>query len=228
MKRFILILFFASVVFIAWFLLKSLNPSKNLPAVEGAKKNQLVLRSNIVSRIQMSAVQSQPAQSNVSPQEPLNAFTATSLNQWTNALPRLHRLNPSKYEEAWILEERNPNKHPSVLLVGKNGDNLNYLLDFVDIQVKPNGHIRQVELQTPFMDIDDIRDFGTQLCALLDINPNNFLAWCDKVGNQWVDQPIFYSGGGDSLSPGKTVAFNIRHTFNNEKPWYIDFVLSDK
>ncbi|HLX69682.1 MAG TPA: hypothetical protein VKV04_08660 [Verrucomicrobiae bacterium] len=200
------------------------SPDGNFDAYE---KPHLVSPEEAAQAATAAVVSDQPRQGNVPSQERLNVFAATNLDEWTNALPELHRLNPSKYEESWILEECNPDKQRSVRLAGKDGDHLTYPVSFVDVRVKPGGHIRQVELQSPSMNIDEIRKFGLRLCDLLSIDENGLRNWCNQVGNNWVDQPLFYSGAGISPNPGKAVAFNIRRTFNNEKPWYIDFVYTD-
>jgi len=55
-----------------------------------------------------------------------------------------------------------------------------------------------------------------------------FNAWCDKVGNRWMDEPGFTSAASHLPNSDKTFGFQARATFNNEKPWYILLIISDK
>jgi hypothetical protein len=140
-------------------------------------------------------------------------------------IPSLKLLQQYTGTQSWI------SYHTSVpfQLQGQNDRTFVFNADFIDSEIiATNGRVQSLELQSSYMNIDEIQAFGLQLCAFLSIDPKNFLAWCDKVGNRWLDQPLFYSGAGASPSSNKIMAFNIRHTFNNEKPWYIDFIFQDK
>jgi len=77
----------------------------------------------------------------------------------------------------------------------------------------------EAELQTPNMNIDETRELGVQLCKLIGQDPTEFLAWCDKVGNHWLDAPLY---GTKSNAP---LSFKILMTYNNDKPWCIDLAI---
>lgn len=68
------------------------------------------------------------------------------------------------------------------------------------------------------MNIDETREFGLQLCNMLEVDPKDFLAWCGQVGNHWLDAPLFNTGN-------KSYGFGIRRTYNDEKSWFINFVI---
>lgn len=236
MKRFLLLLTLVGIALLIWLCFEKGSALNNQSLASNTnvqeKNNSQQPKTNLVAPSIISsnfANTLESVQTNIPPQQLLNAVTTTSLAQWQIALPNLKRLNPSDIEESWILEERNPNKYPSVLLTGNNGTNINFVASFVDVQaVKPDNHIRRIELQAPKMTIDEARTLGLQLCDLMELDSSQFLAWCDKVGNSWVDKPVFASKAGVSPDSNKTIGFTVNSTFNSEKPWYVTFILSDK
>jgi hypothetical protein len=53
---------------------------------------------------------------------------------------------------------------------------------------------------------------------MLGQDPTDFLAWCNKVGNNWLDAPLYSTGD-------HYYGFQILNTYNNENPWYINFLI---
>jgi hypothetical protein len=156
-----------------------------------------------------------------------DVVTATNLSQWQASIPKLRLLNPSEFEESWILEIHDSSKYLQVRLTGVRGQSFSYITQFIDIEVKTNDYVRRVELHAPNMHIEEIRALGSELNNLFGIEPQSFLAWCNTVGNRSMDQPVFASKDGVSPNPNKNIGYTINHTFNDEKPWYVTFIYSD-
>lgn len=235
MKRYYLILLPVCLALIVWFYPRKKTTFESQPAVFIANEQAQPVSQQSETNFAATAInysnveQRLPLQTNLSSRELFNAVAATNLTQWKAALPGIQRLNPSDIEESWILEERDPSKYPSVLLVGANGQNINYVTSFIDVQITKSGdHIRRVELQAPRMTINETRALGLRLCDLLELDPKDFMTWYDRVGNTWVDKPTFSSKAGVSPVPSKVAGYTVDATFNNEKPWYITFILSDR
>jgi hypothetical protein len=89
-------------------------------------------------------------------------------------------------------------------------------------------HVRRVELQSVWMNIADTRSLGDSLLQMLGKDDGGFDAWCDKVGNNWIDAPLYSSGGSQIPESGKFCGFQILNTFNNEQPWTINFVITGR
>jgi hypothetical protein len=147
-----------------------------------------------------------------------NALTATNIEQWKAAIKGLHK-SPG-LSESWDMEITNRTSGIIVPLVA-NGQTNFYKARFINIDVYQgsDGKIMEVQMHSPIMNIDETRELGLQLCNLLQIDPKGFLAWCGKVGNRWMDQPLFGDGDGHHYS------FHLLQTFDNEKPWYINFMI---
>lgn len=157
--------------------------------------------------------------------EAFNALAATNLTQWKQTVKELTQLGGFKYEQHWIMEmhnsDRSANRNIGKLFVfNHGGKTITYEATFISITTKGNiGNILQVELQTPNMNIEETKKLGLQLCNMFNWDSSGFQAWCDKTGNRWLDAPLYGTGDHDHT-------FNVRNTFNNEKPWYIDFVIA--
>jgi hypothetical protein len=93
---------------------------------------------------------------------------------------------------------------------------------------KKDGHVRQLTLHSPEMDIDQIRQIGLELDEAWGLDPSDFLAWCSKVGNKWLDAPLFSSRNGIPPAPNQYIGFSVRSGLNDEKPWYIGITIQDK
>jgi hypothetical protein len=170
-------------------------------------------------------------ENNLSPlrQTKLDATKVSDLNDWKNVFPEIKLLNPSPVEESWVYQNQNSHDYSSVVISGSGERSLNFATSLVDVQVsKPDNHIRRIELQAPKMTIQQIKNLGLQMCSVLQIEPKAFQAWCDAVGNVWIDKPVFSSGAGISPNDAKTIGFTVNPTFDNNCPWYMTFLFSDK
>jgi hypothetical protein len=146
---------------------------------------------------------------------------------WTNAVPNLKVWIHSRNFLSLVADEGSSTNYPAVFITGANGDKIEYTAKLTSVHAIGD-HVQRVELQSPNMTIDETRTLGLQLCKVLGIDSKDFLSWCDKVGNRWLDQPVFASKNGISPVPSKTVGFTANATFNDRKPWFITFICTDK
>jgi hypothetical protein len=158
-------------------------------------------------------------------QKLLDVGKAQSIVDWTNAIPDFKISTHTAYVDSWVMEQDNPAKYPSVLLTGKSNETIQYKSDFIDIEI--TDRIRRIEIHSPNLNVEDVKTLGDSLLRLMGKDEENFNAWCDKVGNRWMDQPQFSSGNAYFPNGGKTYGFQTLPTFNNEKPWYILLVITD-
>ncbi len=176
------------------------------------------LETNLANAVPVQAIQ-QPTNVIESVSEPINALAATNLEQWKSAIKSLKPLAGFTTEQHWLFEQ--PGRKtglPILLSVGDKTVRYSAVLISVNAQ-NENGQVRRAEMQSSNMDIDETRELGLQLCDMLGADPKDFLTWCNKVGNQWLDAPLYSTGSASG-------AFGIHRTYNNEKPWYINFVIS--
>ena len=152
--------------------------------------------------------------------EPINALAATNLDQWKAIISGLKQFGDNKYHQDWVMEQTNRISGVPMLLE-TSGQTVSYKVRFIDITIiNETGKILCIETHSPIMNIDETRELGSQLFSLFGWDSKGFLKWCDKVGNHWLDAPLFT--GGDLAH-----TFNVRNTFNNEKPWYIEFDINN-
>ena len=59
---------------------------------------------------------------------------------------------------------------------------------------------------------------GLQLGKLFGYEDGEFIAWCDKVENHWLDAALYSRGD-------HYFGFTIIRTYNDEKPWCIQVLL---
>ena len=224
MKKILFISLLLIVALTAWFCLTKQAPQNSLTSeptntvVESppqSETNSLAVVSNTSSSEPVSQ------QTNtIEPIEPTNEMTnalmATNIEQWKAAIKGLHK-SPG-LSESWHMEQTNQASYVPITLQ-ENGQTVSYKVRFIDISIKnENGDILEAEARSPMMNIDETRELGLQLCNMLQVDPKNFLAWCDKVGNHWLDQPLFGDGN-------RHYSFHLFHTYNNEKPWSISFMI---
>jgi hypothetical protein len=152
----------------------------------------------------------------------LNALNATNLDQWKEVIPGLRYSDNLGRWSSWVMEQTNRLTGIPVSL-DENGKTISYRVRFVNIGVYNNegGKIMEVEMHSPMMNIDETRSLGLQLCQMLELDSSGFSEWCDKVGNHWPDSPLFSTASNAHLS------FRILNTFNNDTPWYINFVIQN-
>jgi hypothetical protein len=143
-----------------------------------------------------------------------NALTAMNIEQWKQTIKDLHKM--PGLSESWHMEQTNQNSYVPVTLE-ENGQTISYKVRFIDISIKnANGDILEAQLRSPMMNIDETRELGLQLCNILGIDSKDFSNWCDKVGNHWLDTPLYSIGN-------HYYGFETFHTYNDEKPWSISF-----
>ena len=104
------------------------------------------------------------------------------------------------------------------VMLGVNGQAVNLNVWFADVDVLKDGQIRKIEMQSSIMNIDETKALGLKLCNMLGVDPKDFLVWCDKVGNHWLDAPLYATGS-------KAYGIQILHTFDDERPWLINFII---
>ncbi len=156
--------------------------------------------------------------------ETFNAITATNLEQWKMMVKGLRYSDTfgntnSNGWKSWVMEKHGMDASIPIKLV-VNGQVLLYNANFIDVDALiSDGEIQSVKLHSPKMNIDETRTLGLQLCKMLDIDPKEFLAWSDKVGNHWLDAPLYSNGGA-------AFGFGIYMTYNDKKPWYVILIIN--
>jgi hypothetical protein len=222
-KLFILLLLTA--VLIAWFYLTK-QATQKLPILEPtntvAELPPQQLETNFIevtsNTAPVEAVQ-QPTNA-IEPTVPLtNALIATNIEQWKAAIQGLKKEAGFITEQHWLVEQ--PGRKAGLPINLSLGDKtVQYSAVLISVTAKNEiGDIMEVEMQSPNMNIHDTRELGLQLCNMLGVDPKDFLAWCDKVGNHWLDAPL-YAGGNRNYS------FQILNGYNDEKPWLINFMIT--
>lgn len=227
MKKFLSILLLLIVALIVWFCLIK-QTAKKPPTPEQVRETMPPLETNSVSVISnTSDIQIASQQTNaIDLVMPLtNALTATNLEQWKMAIKGLKPLAGFKFKQHWLVEQPGrTNAVPIVLSFGNK--TIQYSAVLISILAKNDtGDIMEVEMQTPNMNIDEIRKLGIQFCDMFGLNSSDFLAWCDKVGNHWLDAPLYGSQDIHVPNSNTVFAFQTLRTYNNEKPWFINFMI---
>ena len=111
----------------------------------------------------------------------------------------------------------------------ENGSNeMRFPASLIEIEAeKITGEIRNLELHSVGMSIEQLRPFGVELHQLINLDPEKFVTWCDQVGNVWLDAPLYSSGNGQLPQTSKVPGFSVLRTYNDEKPWLIRFSLKE-
>ncbi|MGH7951535.1 MAG: hypothetical protein ACREFE_06410 [Limisphaerales bacterium] len=214
MKKIVLILFFALVGFSIWLLLKKSIQSPSTPTQEANQAlspRETNLFTSVSNVVQTTAV-SEPINPSGSS---INALAATNLDQWKTLIKGLHKAPNSEF---WVMEQTNRLAGIPVLFE-QNSKTISYKVRFIDVELFNDGRLMEVEMHSPIMNIDETRELGLQLCDMLQIDPKGFSEWCDKVGNHWLDAPLYSTKSNAHLS------FRVLMTYNNQRPWYINFVI---
>lgn len=215
MKKIIVLLLFVLAAIGIWFYLNR-NPQSSALATLAAKETNALTNLPQVVVTSPNNVAS-PASAAPLTNQMINAFSATNLDQWKVIIPKLKYSDNFGSFDSWVMSQTNRSYGVPVLFA-KDSRSITYKANFVNISVTGGTNIMEVEMHSPIMNIDETRALGLELCNLFGIDSTKFQAWCEKVGNHWVDAPLI--GVGDHSHN-----FNIRNTFNDEKPWYIDFVI---
>ena len=223
MKKPLYIFLILATVLIVWLYLDKQAPQKtqtpepaNVIVEPQASQSETNLMKAASNTIPIEAME-QPTNS-IEPTALLaNALTATNLDQWKTIIKGLHKM--PGLSESWHMEQTNQASYIPITLQ-ENGQTVSYKVRFIDISIKnESGDVLEAEVRSPMMNVDETRELGLQLCSMLQVDPKNFMVWCDKVGNNWLDQPLFGDGN-------RHYSFHIFHTYNNEKPWSISFMIT--
>jgi hypothetical protein len=221
MKKISVILVLAVIVVAALFLLKKNAPSPPLalPTKETNRISSKLPETNLVEIVSNTFSTTLSQSTNTAEvTEPINALTATNLEQWKTAIKGLKPLGGFTADQHWLVEQ--PGRKTS-LSIELSLENRTVKYDAVLISVNAEngtGKVTRIEMQTLNMNIEGTRDLGLQLCDMLEVDPKDFLSWCNKVGNHWLDAPLYATGKG-------AYGFQILNTFDNQKPWCINFVI---
>jgi hypothetical protein len=146
----------------------------------------------------------------------INPLAATNLEQWKTIIPGLRKLSGFKISEYWAMDQTNRRTGVPVTMIN-NGQMLVYKVNLANISFTKGTNVMEVELHSPIMDINETRQLGSELCAILGADPRGFLLWCDQVGNNWKDEPS-YTVGDQHLN------FQTKPSFGEQTPWYINFI----
>jgi hypothetical protein len=146
------------------------------------------------------------------------ATDTTNIQQWKDAFSDLKDMG---FTYIQILHETgyNPEKwRPLLLRVGKK----EVVFRAADISVTGDngtGMLREVDLQSEIMDITATKALGLQICDMTGYETTNFLAWCDKVGTNWLGRDLYYTRGKN------VIGFRMLHSGNPRKPWVINLLI---
>lgn len=230
MKRSFLILLIGIIGIVVIFLLKPKRPIANespvMPTPIVTSLNAAVEQTNNSTASTVTQAIS-TAVASARPQNLIDAIQIQDIAEWTSAIPNLTLSHHFRNDSSWVMAEIDATNPPKITLTGANGDTIQYAADFIGIEVTID-QIQRIDLHSPKMNIDDIRQLGNQLLKMMGKDTAGFNTWCDKVGNRWMDQPEYSSGNAKAPNSDKTYAFSAHPTFNNDKPWYIYFVIAGK
>jgi hypothetical protein len=234
------ILFFSllllAIVAIAWFHLAKRaahKPEALEPTNEVAQRSPYQPKTSSVEvASNVSSVQFAPEpMDTIEASEPINgpisAVTATNLEQWKTALKGLKKLAGFTTEQHWLIEQ--PGRKTEIPIVLSLKDKVvQYNAVLISVTAENGtGNVTEIQMQTPNMNIDEMRELGLQLCILLGVESTEFLSWCDKVGNHWLDAPLFSSKDFRDPNTAKIFGFETLMTYDNEKPWMINFIIQN-
>jgi hypothetical protein len=226
MKKLLSILLLLIIALIIWFCLtkqatqKSTTPEPT-NAIEKLLSSQT--RTNLVEVAPNAAPANAISQATNVIAPLTNALTADNLEQWKAAITGLRK--SSGLSESWDMEITNRTSGIPIPLMA-NGQTNFYKARFINLDIYEGGEkIMEAQLHSPIMNIDETRELGLQLCSVLGQDPSDFLAWCDKVGNHWLDAPLYFSKSAHDPNSNKIFEFKTLRTYTDEKPWFIDFII---
>jgi hypothetical protein len=154
-----------------------------------------------------------------------NVATATNLDQWKAAITNLH--NDSVLKENWVMRQSDTNKGVRLIISGTNQTWVEFDSNFIKIKTKKSSTaLHRIEIQGVGMNIADIRVIGRVLLKVMGKDESNFNAWCDKIGSHPVNIPLFTSDNAH-LYNGRICGFEILSGHDPEKPWMINFIVTD-
>jgi hypothetical protein len=168
-----------------------------------------------------------PAVAQVEPKKILDAIKAQSLADWTNTIPNIKQWSHFRGRSSWVADQRDANHYPVILLTGANGKTIQYKAKLTSVDAMGD-YVREIELQSGWVDITDVRSLGDSLLQMMGMDETGFNSWSDKVENNWVDAPLYNSPVSQVPNSSKYYGFQILRSYNNDKPWSINFIITDK
>jgi|SRR5665213_508415 len=208
-------------VSICWCLKKTLNHNFK-PAFTSALPvtNDFVLTSNLLPQVTVQTnnelrITNAPAELVIS-----NFQTLAELKK----IKSLHEVNGFLHMRNWYSESN----LVRFQLKGVNGKSIGFTTDTMwALTDKSDDHVHELVLHSPWLDIDGVRQVGLELEKAWGLDPTDFLAWCNKVGNNWIDAPLYSAGNGFPPVPEPYIGFSVRRTTDNEKPWVIVLTIQE-
>jgi hypothetical protein len=156
------------------------------------------------------------------PTEIVDLTTNKNLEQWKSIIPGIHYSSTIGKIEYWGVEHQDRSAGVPIKF-HRNGDSVVFKVQSAVVSAyKTNGTLQEAQMFSPMMDIYETKKLGLQLCQMLGIDPKDFVIWCHKVGEHWMDQPLFAAGTRDHL-----YLISTRRTYNDEKPWFILFEIQN-
>ena len=231
MKKLLLILLLLIIALLAWFYFTKQTPRQSLTSeltnavIESPPLQPETNLTEVASNtVPVEAVQ-QPANVIETTTPLTNALTATNIEQWEAAIKDLKPLAGFKLKQDWMMEKTNRLDGVPVVFQ-QNGNTVSLKARFIDITAKNGtGDIIEVGIHSPIMDIAETRDLGLQLCNIFGLDSGDFLAWCNKVGNHWLDAPLYETRDIHDPNSSAVFAFKTMRTYTDEKPWFINFII---
>lgn len=159
----------------------------------------------------------QSISTNASNEPPPDILSATNLAQWMSLIKDLRPT--AGLREDWSTS-RFRRGTPSVL-VWHDGQSILLKAEAVHVTAFPKTmDFMEAQIFTPGMTVDETRALGMNLCGMFGFDTNKFSTWCDTDRTD-PDAPVFYTGN-------HRYVINVRPTFNEEKPWFIIFMVQDE
>jgi hypothetical protein len=220
LKRGALVLALLALAIIAWLYGTRSKQSRPLPEQPMAPGfNRTGVTSN-VAKVDQSAALLPIAVAGISPRgqpahAPPDVLAATNIEQWKSMIANLRR--DSSLPNFWRTQSRQ--KGVDAVVLKSQGQSIVYKTESVDVSVANSaGEVLEAEIYTPKMDIVETRELGLSICKLFGFDSSGFAAWCKRVGNNWLDTPLFYVGDDNH-------SLHIRHSYNDKQPWIIIFII---
>jgi hypothetical protein len=230
MKRFLSLTLFVVVILAVCFLLLKYKSQFNPTVVQSERVQSPSenLKTNDVKIIvaEPQAIAPTTTEANNSPSAILNA-NAENIEEWKAAITNLH------YDPAikgnWTAWQGATNPGISLVIGTTNKNLVEFDSELINIYTRRDNseNIHRVELHSVWMNIADTKLLGDSLLEMMGKDKTSFDAWCDKVGNNWVDAPLYDSYNARLPNSDKVYSFGTHITFNNERPWFIYFVIAD-
>jgi hypothetical protein len=152
--------------------------------------------------------------------EPPDVLSATNLEQWKSLIRDLKQV--ALVPRHWTTDRFRVGAPP--VLLKHNGQTIIYRAEAVDVSLLSSTEdFLEAEIYSPKMNINETRELGLKQCSMFDFDTNKFLTWCNSVGNNWLDAPMFSQTDHSHLH-----FLKVRKSYNDERPWYIVFAVSEE